>query len=116
MSASKSGERARLNSGKVLDVNEGNNVLTNTLCHVRSQDPQTLQELIGFEAQLEARRTEHLNSLAETVSSIQTKLHTLKVEVRGDFTMELRDADYYRVSMFQLEGKISQLKEAIKDE
>lgn len=116
MNAPKSSDKSRLNSGKVLDLNEGNNVLTNTLCHVRSQDPQTLQELIAFEAQLEARRTENLNSLAESISQIQTKLHTLKVEVRGDFTMEIRDADYYRVSMFQLEGKISQLKEAIKDE
>lgn len=114
MSAAKSSEKSRLNSGKV-ELMEMN-VLTNSLSHVRSQDPQTLQELIGFEAQLEAHRTEHLNALTESVAQVQNKLHTLKVEVRGDFTMELRDADYYRVSMFQLEGKISQLKEAMKDE
>lgn len=80
---------------------------------LRNQDRSTLQDITKFEAHLAASRKKFFKKLNEYIGQIRSKLVSLKTEVRGDFSMEIRDADYYRVNMFQLEGEITQLKQSI---
>lgn len=80
---------------------------------LRNQDHFTMQDIHKYEAHLETNRRKFLKKLNDYIGDIQAKLTNLKVEIHGDYAMELRDADYYRVNMFQLEGKITQLKQSI---
>lgn len=83
---------------------------------LRNQDPSTVQEIMNLESHLEASRKKIMKKVHDFIAQIQSKLVSLKAEVHDDFTMEIRDADYYRVTMFQLEGKITQLKQSISIE
>jgi len=89
-------------------------ILTSTTSFpFRNQDSATLQEIKKLESNYDTERRKYFSKLHEVISQIQAKLVSLKAEVHNDYTMEIRDADYYRVTMFQLEGQITELKQAL---
>lgn len=100
---------------KIREVTETNSS-ANALNQIRSQDPQSIQALISLESELESKRIRYLNSWTEGIEQIQTRLQKIKSEVRNDFAMEIRDAQYYRANMFELEARISEMKQNIKNE
>ncbi|KAL0278253.1 UNVERIFIED_CONTAM: hypothetical protein PYX00_000120 [Menopon gallinae] len=107
--------KCKSNPGKITEFAE-TNPSRNALNHIKSQDPQNIQALMSLESELESNRLKYLNSWTEGIAQIQSQLRNIKSEVRNDFAMEIRDAQYYRVNMFQLEAKISEMKENIKNE